>query len=178
MFETITEKSHKYLDQHIQELTDTCNNYPDIKEFVRYIIAYSDEMAYSGGSQDARIGRELIQFIWQITSSDLSAMGNQFHFSPDWARELNGFIGGVLLDDLGFNFTQGNRGVFSFTVAGDEADRYLQDPRILVEAAKANCAYHERVGLRKLSIKQLLENIENPDVKVDDSKVFELLRNK
>lgn len=175
MFETITKKSHEYLDAQIQDLEKKCNDYPDIKEFVRYIIAYSDEMAYgSEGSLDSDIGDELIQFIWQITKVDLSNIANSYHFSPSWAAELNSFIGNYFLDDAAFDFTQNRRGVFEFSYAGDEG-RWLQNPRVLIESAKANRAYYDLKDPRKVEKEQARENMFNPDVKVDASKVFSLL---
>jgi hypothetical protein len=175
MFETITEKSHEYLNIQIQELAQVCDDSPDIKEFVRYIIAYSDEMAYStDGSVDSDIGRELIQFIWQITKIDLSSMANSYHFNPSWAAELNSFIGNYFLDDSAFDFTQKNRGVFEFVYAGDGI-RWLQDPKILIEAAKANRAFYDHMDERKMGREQMQKNFRDPNVKVDDSKVFELL---
>ena len=73
MFDTITKKSHEYLDEQIQRLEETCNQYPDIKEFVGYIIEYSDRMAYCNNeTPNTDIGRELIRFIWQISRANLS----------------------------------------------------------------------------------------------------------
>ena len=176
MFETITKKSHEYLDKQIQHLEDTCNQYPDIKEFVSYLIEYSDRMAYcSNETPNTEIGRELIQFIWQISNVNLSNMANQFHFSSQWAAELNSFIGNFFHDDAAFDFTQGHRGVFEFKGTNDDNGRWLQNPRILIEAAKANRAYYDLVDPRKVEKTQARENMFNPDVKVDASKVFSLL---
>ena len=67
MFDIIRSKSHGYLDKQIDELKKYCDEDSDDAEMVRYIIAYSDEMTYSSdGSEDAKIGRQIIQFIWQI----------------------------------------------------------------------------------------------------------------
>jgi hypothetical protein len=174
MFEAITKKSHEYLDKQIQTLEDTCNQYSDIKEFVSYIVEYSDRMAYSNNdSPTTRIGRELIQFIWQITNIDLSSMANKYHFSPSWASELNSFIANYFLDDSAFDFTQEYGGVFKFKYAGDDG-RWLQNPLILIEAAKANRLYYDALDPKNLKFdREVFLNS-----KVDGSKVYELLENR
>lgn len=166
MFDTVREKSHKYLDEQITELEKNCSHDAGVAEMVRYILAYSDQMAYCGGNKDAKIGREIIQFIWQINGTDLSDMGNSVHFNSSWARNLNSFIGNFIYDDSAFDFEQAEfNGVFGFKAAGD-TDRWLQNPMILVEAAKANREYYE---LSEHDSFSLLRD------KADGTKVLELL---
>jgi hypothetical protein len=169
MFDTITKKSHNYLQLQIDELKQSCDKDPGVAEMVRYILAYSDQMAYCGGDEDARIGRQIIQHIWQISGIDLSNMGNSSHFSPDWARQLNHFIGNWVYDDSGFDFEVCDfNGTIDFKSA-DYSGRWLQNPMVIVEAAKANRAYYKMM--------------DNTDVftrlrgtKADISKVMELVK--
>ncbi len=167
MFDAVAKKSHEYLQKQIDELEMSCAKDAGVAEMVRYIIAYSDQMAYCGGDADAKIGREIIQFIWQISSTDLSDMGNSIHFNPSWARKLNSFIGNYIYDDSAFDFEQSEfNGVFEFKAAGD-TDRWLQNPMVLVEAAKANRAYYERAD--RDSFRLLRE-------KVNGKRVLELVK--
>lgn len=167
MFSDVREKSQQYLNRQIDELEKSCNDDADVAEMVRYILAYSDQMAYCGGDEDAKIGREIIQFIWQISGMDLSSMGNSFHFDPSWANTLNSFIGNYIYDDSGFDFAQSEfNGTFEFKSAGDTG-RWLQNPLVLVEAAKANRAYYERAD------RDVFSRLRD---KVDGKKVLELVK--
>ena len=174
MFNVVTEKSHKYLQDHIDELAATCEKDLSVKEMVRYILAYSDEMAYgSRGSADADIGREIIGIIWSINGLDLSNMANSYHFSPGWADKLNGFIGNYINDDSAFDFEQKNfTGVFEFKSANDTDGRWLQNPMIIIEAAKANRAYYSACD-NESGVDGLARRLQT---KVDGSKVFALLK--
>jgi hypothetical protein len=109
---------------------------------MRYILAYSDQMAYCGGDSDAKIGREIIQMIWQISGMDFSNMGNSYHYNPGWVSEMNSFIGNYIYDDSGFDFEFDR--TFEFKPAGDNG-RWLQNPLVIVEAAKANRVYYDRM---------------------------------
>lgn len=143
MFDKIATKSHEYLQNQIDELKDTCEKDSAVAEMVKYIVAYSDQMAYCGGDEDARIGRQIIQHIWQINGMDFSSMGNRAHFDPSWARELNSFIGNFVYDDAAFDFVIDDfDGTITFKYADDNG-RWLQDPMVIVEAAKANRAYYK-----------------------------------
>lgn len=167
MFDTVREKSHKYLDQQLDELQKYCTNDLGVAEMVKYIVAYSDQMAYCGGNEDAKIGREIIQFLWQINGMDLSDMGNSIHFDPSWARKLNSFIGNFIFDDSGFDFEQAEfNGAFEFKSADDNG-RWLQNPWVLVEAAKANREYYERAD------KDVFSRLRE---RVDGKKVLELVK--
>lgn len=146
MFDTITKKSHDYLQKQLDELKVYCDKDPAVADFVKYMIVYSDEMAYATpGSEDARIGREIIQMIWQISGMDFSGMANSIHFSPGWVSKLNNFIGNYFYDDSGFDFKQSEwGGTFEFRPAGcGDSDRWLQNPTVIVEAARANRAYYK-----------------------------------
>ena len=170
MFEKITEVSHQFLQSQIDELRTTCDKDPRVAEMVRYIIAYSDQMAYSNGDEDAEIGRQIIQHIWEINGGDLSNIGNKYHFNPSWAYELNSFIGNFVYDDSGFDFEVTDfNGTIEFKYAGDD-DRWLQNPSVIVEAAKANHAYY------KLMDSMTLEDRRGrAHDKADISKVLELI---
>ena len=102
MFKSITNTSKLYLLAQIDELKTMCDKDPAVAEMVRYILAYSDQMAYCGGDDDARIGRQIIQHIWEINGTDLSSLGNSIHFDPSWAHTLNSFIGNFVYDDAAF----------------------------------------------------------------------------
>lgn len=170
MFDTIQEKSHKYLDAQIDELKQSCDKDPGVAEMVRLIIAYSDQMAYARpGDEDAQLGRQIIQHIWQISGIDLSNVANSVHFSPSWASNLNYFIGNYVYDDSGFDFEVSDfNGTIDFKAAGDSG-RWLQNPMVIVEAAKANRAYYE-----KMDQSDVFTRIRGE--KADISKVLELLK--
>lgn len=167
MFKTITEKSHNFLQGQIDELEQTCASDAGVAEMVRYILAYSDQMAYCGGDEDAKIGREIIQFIWQISGIDLSDMGNSCHFNPGWVKDLNNFIGNYIHDDSAFDFEQCEfNGTFKFKFA-DDCHRWLQDPMVLVEAAKANREYYSKAD------RDVFSRLRD---KVDGTKVLALVK--
>ncbi len=169
MFDKVTAKSHTYLDGQIAELKESCDKDPGVAEMVRYILAYSDQMAYCGGDEDAKIGREIIQHIWEICKIDLSNMGNSSHFSPSWASNLNFFIGNFIYDDSGFDFEVSDfNGTVEFKAAGD-AGRWLQNPMVIVEAAKANRAYYKVMDQTDVFTRLRGQ-------KADISKVLELLK--
>lgn len=169
MFDKITKTSQDYLQKQIDELKSYCDKDPDVAEMVRYIIAYSDQMAYCGGDEDAKIGRQIIQHIWEIDGMGLSSLGNSFHFDPSWASNLNNFIGNYVYDDSAFDFTIDERsGTIDFKGANYEG-RWLQNPRIIVEAAKANRAYYSAMDNANIYTRR--------DVpKADASQVLELVK--
>lgn len=168
MFDTIREKSHHFLDAQIDELKSSCEKNPGIAEMVRYILAYSDQMAYCGGDEDAKVGRQIIQHIWEICGIDLSNMGNSYHFSSDWAQQLNFFIGNYVYDDSGFDFDVSEfNGTIDFKGA-DYSGRWLQNPMVIVEAAKANRAYYDKMDRGNI--------FDRIHVKADISKVMELVK--
>jgi hypothetical protein len=169
MFDKVTEQSHNYLQAQIDTLKKTCEKDPGVAEMVRYIVAYSDQMAYCDGDEDARIGRQIIQQIWQISKLDLSGMGNSVHFDPSWAAELNNFIGNYIYDDSGFDFDVcTHSGTLDFKPAGYDAGRWLQDPWVIVQAAKANRAYY-----KKMDESDIFSRMRD---KADISKVLELVK--
>lgn len=168
MFESITRTSRHYLQQQIDELRATCDKDPGVAEMVRYIIAYSDQMAYSGGDEDAKIGRQILTHIWEISGIDLSSMGNSVHFDPSWANELNSFIGNYVYDDSAFDFDiSAHNGTIDFKGA-DYNGRWLTNPMIIVEAAKANRAYYKQMDQSNI--------FDRIRVKADISKVMELVK--
>lgn len=169
MFDTIREKSHTYLDAQINELRAYCHADPGVSEMVRYILAYSDQMAYAKpGDEDAQIGRQVIQHIWEICGIDLTNVANSVHFSPSWASTLNYFIGNFIYDDSGFDFVVSEfNGTVEFKAAGD-AGRWLQRPEIIVEAAKANRAYYKLMDQSNI--------FDRMRTKADVSKVMELVK--
>lgn len=180
MFDTIRQKSHRCLDDQIDRIKNYCDTDPAVAELVKYLIAYSNEESYaSSGSTDSQIGRELSMFIWQISNADLSGIGCR-DVDPAWASNLNYFIGNWIYDDSAFAFKQrAKTGVFEFKGANDDDDQWLQDPCILVEAAKANREYYTRLesmrqgrGYTDMSKDELNEFL---NLRVNDTKVLELL---
>jgi hypothetical protein len=168
MFDAINKKSHDYLQQQLDELKNTCDADPAVAEMVRYIIAYSDEMAYSSsGSEDAQIGRQIIQHIWQICGMVFSNIANQFHFNPGWASDLNSFIGNFVYDDAAFDFDidEDFYDTIKFKPARDDG-RWLQNPTVIVEAAKANRAFYEKKNADPRGYRE----------KADISRVLELVK--
>ena len=169
MFKSITNTSKLYLLAQIDELKTMCDKDPAVAEMVRYILAYSDQMAYCGGDDDARIGRQIIQHIWEINGTDLSSLGNSIHFDPSWAHTLNSFIGNFVYDDAAFDFEiNDSNGTIKFKYAGDDG-RWFQNPMIIVEAAKANCAYYSMMDKTDIYTRRLVP-------KADTSKVLELIK--
>ena len=173
-FDKLTELTLTNTQAQIDGLKMQVEKYPELKEFVELIVAYGAERAYCGGSEDANLGRDLIQFIWQINGMDLSNMGNSVHFDSGWARKLDNFIGNYIFDDSAFDFAQERDGTFTFKASSDD-DRWMQDPRILVEAARANRAYYTAMdNLRRFDADGNPTQYTRP--KVDNTKVMELLK--
>ena len=168
-FDIVTAKSHDYLQKQIDELQKTCAGDAGVAEMVRYILAFSDEMSYSRrGSEEAQIGRQIIQHIWQICGIDLGSMGNSVHFNPSWASDLNFFIGNYVYDDAAFDFEIDDfNGTVQFKGSGDTG-RFLQNPMIIVEAARANRDYY-----KMMDGADVFTRIRG--VKADISKVLELV---
>lgn len=169
MFETISKKSHDYLQTQLDELKASCESDPQVAELVKYLVAYSDEMAYSSNdcSYEAQIGRDICQVLWQISGMDFTNIANRYHFSPGWVSKLNNFIGNYVYDDSAFDFEQsGFNGIFEFKPSRDN-DRFLQNPLIIVEAAKANREYYNRAD--QDSFARLRD-------KVNGTKVLELIK--
>jgi len=173
-FDKLTELTLTKVQAQIDDLKMQVEKHPELKEFVELIVAYGAEKAYCGGSVEAQLGRDLIQFIWQINGMDLSNMGNSVHFDSGWARKLDNFIGNYIFDDAAFDVVQESDRTFSFKSSGDN-DRWLQDPRILVEAARANRAYYTAMdNLRRFDADGNILQYTRP--KVDNTKVMELLK--
>ena len=173
-FDKLTELTLTKVQAQIDDLKMQVFQNPELKEFVELIVAYGAEKAYCGGSVEAQLGRDLIQFIWEINGMDLSNMGNSVHFDSGWARKLDNFIGNYIFDDAAFDFVQESNGTFTFKASGDN-DRWLQDPRILVEAARANRAYYTAMdNLRRFDADGNILQYTRP--KVDNTKVMELLK--
>ena len=170
MFDIITKKSHDYLQAQLDELKDTCDRDPAVAELVKYIIAYSDEMAYSSNdaSEDAELGRAICQHLWEISGMDFSNMANRFHFDPGWVRELNSFIGNYIYDDAAFDFEVERNGTVHFKPAGNDG-RWLQNPLIIVEAARANRVYYTSMDRSTIHNRHLVS-------KADPSRVLELAK--
>jgi hypothetical protein len=170
MFDTITKKSHDYLQIQLDELTRYCNRDPAVAELVKHIIAYSDEMAYSSrdASANAVLGRDICQILWEISGTDLGNIGNQFHFNPGWVNDLNGFISNYFYDDAAFDFDiDEHSGIMRFKPAGDTG-RWLQNPLILIEAAKANRIYYDNKDRSTLETRRSVP-------RVDVSRVIEIV---
>lgn len=173
-FDKLTEITLVNTQAQIDGLKMQVEKHPELKEFVELIVAYGAEGAYCGGSEEANLGRDLIQFIWQINGMDLSNMGNSIHFDSGWARKLDNFIGNYIFDDSAFDFVQERDGTFTFNASGDN-DRWMQDPRILVEAARANRAYYTAMdNLRRFDADGNVLQYTRP--KVDATKVMALLK--
>ena len=174
-FDKLTEITLAAAQAQIDDLKMQTEKHPELKEFVELIVAYGAERAYaSPGSTEAQLGRDLIQFIWQINGMDLSNMANSVHFDASWAYKLDNFIGNYIFDDSAFDVVQESDRTFSFKSSGDN-DRWLQDPRILVEAARANRAYYTAMdNLRRFDADGNILQYTRP--KVDNTKVMELLK--
>lgn len=176
MFDKITMSLHEKLEEEINKVKQRCNEDPDICEMVRYLIACEDERdKYNHASIDARIGGALHTFMWEIWG--VMGSGNM---ETSWASDLNSFIGNVICDDDSFDFDMEKPdGVFRFRRSG-ENDRCLQDPRILIEAARANVTYYDIIdrscqGVGKIPIMECAK-LRRAGHKVDPSKVLALLK--
>ena len=138
---------------------------------VGYIIAYSDQMAYCGGDRDARIGRQIIQHIWEISKVELSSIANEYHFNPGWAQDLCGFIGTYFIDDSAFDLViEPNRVKFMAAKYDDDGQhRWFQNPRIITEAAKASVDYTASFYYA------ITDPVAGSTIKFDTTKLMELL---
>ena len=64
-------------NKNMEELDRYCKDYAHVECFVNYILTYGNADCYcSQRTFEERMGRELIQFIWQISEVDLSNMSD------------------------------------------------------------------------------------------------------
>jgi hypothetical protein len=173
MFDKITKYSLAELQRQIDSLEELCDNDPAVAELMKYILAYSEQELAGEQSFDSKVGGEIVQQIYHISNYYvLSGLGNPYGFCLDWPYLLNHFIGNYFYDDSAFAFDQNKRGVFTFRSATDD-DRFLQNPLIIVEAAKANTRYYiEADAIRSPAAYWDAYNA----LHVDSSAVFALLK--
>ena len=159
MFSRISEFQTKKYEENLNRLEKYFTN-ADIKELVKYIVDYGSNQSYSTcKSEDDEIAKQIIQFIWEISKIDLSNISNPYHFELNWTSELRSFIGNYILDDFAFDFKINDGGFFTFSHAKDDG-RWLQNPRILIEAAKIN----------------VLVNKKDPKEKINYDAIFSLIK--
>lgn len=170
-FDKLKELQVAAFEDQLAELQDSCKD-PDIAEFVSYIVAFGSEQSYATrGSYEASLGRDIIQHIWQISGMGLSGIGNSVHFELSWVSILNSFIGNYFLDDSAFKLKPFDS-TFEFEASGscDAGNEWCQNPRVIIEAAKANRAYYDKCD--ELGMFQAMKQ----KVEVDRTKVMELLK--
>lgn len=128
----LEEQNKKHFDDEMKRLVETCDNYPDIAEFVRILVngLLSDE-----NSDDFRLADILSGFIWGIYCFDIrTSLTNPYHYRGNWAYELNSFIGNYFLDDLFFALTRDN--YYHAWKASADNENGIQNPLALIAAAK------------------------------------------
>lgn len=170
MFDEIERQSHAKLQEQIDKLKEECERNADVAEMVRLIIQghfeYSD---YHHRSNDAKVGDAIGMFLYCISGISVCNSGN---LNVSWASELTYFIGNFVYDDSYFDFTTHERtNVFTFKPS-DDTGRYLQDPRIIIEAARANVEYYNKINY---GLDGMLAT-HRAGHKVDPSKVLALLK--
>lgn len=168
MFELINEKTRKTFEAHQNRLKEFCVQDANISELVGYVIAYSDQESYSGGGdENSLIGSHICSFIWQISGVDIGNISNPSNFDVNWARDLASFIGNYILYDSCFDFEVDE---YDNVIRFQESyTRNLQDPRILIEAAKAMSKHYQKLDNAK-------SFSEAHGIKADISKVLELVK--
>lgn len=170
-FTNISKAQENAFNEQLQYLKQYCEEDKFVEEMVSYIIAFSDEDAYAEKSSDeARLGLDILQHIWEITGISMTGIGNSIHFDLSWVSNLNSFIGNYIYDDSAFKLKPFNR-TFEFEPSGscDAGKDWLQDPRIIIEAAKANREYYNAYD--EIGARQAIQK----GVKVDQSKVIAIL---
>lgn len=169
MFDEITKQSHAKLQEQIDKLKWECERNPDVAEMVRYLIAGYHGCWEHTKNYDAGVGSQIEMILWSICGVGIH---NSSNLDISWAGSLNSFIGNFIYDDAAFDFEVDKRtGFFTFK-ASDNSGRWLQDPRIIIEAARANTEYYRETNY---GIGDFLSRIRAKH-KVDASKVFALLK--
>jgi hypothetical protein len=165
--EKLKERAHFSLDCAYEDLQERALCSEAFAEFVRYFVAYiaADETR-DFRDADTNIGRELFMFITEICEDN--GMADDIDHPTKWVFCLNQFAGNYFFDDNCFRFRQDSYGVFSFY---SDVDYGYTNPRILVEAAKANVEWKKA----RKSLGWLTEAAKA--IKVDGSKVLELAKN-
>lgn len=139
---------YKIAEEHLQVdldfLEKRCSD-PAIREFIYYItfpMLNPDEHE----EYDFLVGMQLATMIGPLARYDFyNATTNNFHFQCDWAYQLNQFIGNYFLDDAGFTCLQ--TGTYKTWEIDPSLgnDEFLQDPRILIAAARDNVSFFNRI---------------------------------
>lgn len=153
------EKTQEQVAALWAELEELCDKYPDINEFVNYILEYgaeSSEYRFSEeeASEDYRVGSELVRLIWEISHSELGILGPP-HFDPGWILALLYFIKNYFLDDASFFFIKGAYGRYNAHPGYNEGGGF-QDPRLLTTLAKC----HAKKSGVILSIRGLKDSVD------------------
>lgn len=166
MFDEIERQSHAKLQEQIDKLKEDCERNPDVAEMVRYLIAGYHGCWEHTKNYDAGVGSQIEMMLWSICGVSIHNSSNLY---ISWAGNLNFFIGNFVYDDSVFDFdVDEHNGLFTFKASNDSG-RWLQDPRIIVEAAKANTEYYRKSDYGILSCIRAKH-------KVDPSKVYALLK--
>ena len=164
MFEKIANKTLDQVTADIVELVHICHNYPDIGEFVRYIIAVADasDMGYklSNIPDDVKIGQEIIQIVYEFSGVDFSTMSNQFHFNTAWPKRLASVISDFFIEfRRSYVVEKLLGGLYEFRLATNGDDDLKNDVKFVVEAAKANVAnYEKQQKKREAAHKLMMDN--------------------
>jgi len=178
------DRTIEVLDKEIGELIDYCDKDARVSELVSIVLLHRDRWYEEDGTDDEainldRLGGILTGFIWEIMELDVKpvefnkTLGLTNNGSLNWVSELNFFIGNFLYDDSAFDFKQNDRtGQFEFKTSTDR-DRFLQNPMILVEAAKATLEYRIKLGDERRDRQEWYKRY--LVTKVDGSRVLALL---
>jgi hypothetical protein len=165
--EKLKERAHFALDSAYEDLQERASISEAFAVFLRYFAAYiAVDETIDFQDADPNIGRELFMFITEICKDN--GMADDIDHPTKWVFCLNQFAGNYFFDDNCFRFSQDNYGVFAFF---DGRDQGFQNPRILVEAAKANVAWKKERKSRGWITEAAKA------IKVDGSKVLELAKN-
>jgi len=166
--EKLKERAHFALDCAYEDLQERAwFGGGAFAEFIYYFTAYiAANETIDFRDADPNIGRELFMFITEICEDN--GMADDIDHPTNWVFCLNQFAGNYFFDDNCFRFRQENYGVFSFY---SDYDQGFHNPRILVEAAKANVEWKKA----RKSLGWITEAAKA--IKVDGSKVLELAKN-
>jgi len=165
--EKLKERAHFALDCAYEDLQERALCSAAFAEFIYYFTAYiaaNETAAFQ--LTDPDIGRELWHFVNEICEGN--GMADDIDHPTTWVFCLNQFAGNYFFDDNCFRFRQDSYGVFSFY---SDVDYGYTNPRILIEAAKANVAWKKERKSRGWITEAAKA------IKVDGSKVLELAKN-
>jgi hypothetical protein len=143
IIDSVEEYSINQLRVQFKELRAYCEKNEDVSNFVNLLLTCTKYNSFDKSVLEKVASDELHQLLYEITKYDFcSAITNQYHFKGSWVYMLNSFISNYFYDDCGFVVEHESQHKTWNARSSSTTDIFLQDPRILVEAAYDNARFY------------------------------------